>query len=148
MWCVAREISTFSLLRFYTLAYVSNTESSFMPTTVVSEQWLIHMQYVKIRCCRWRARPMLLIFNISQLKSMACCVAFTAWSTFSRFNTIPACDTETPAPDTLCYMGTQGPVKTSTALPTFRPMSILAKQLDGSRCHMVWWHNSAQAALC
>jgi len=25
-----------------------------------------------------------------------------------------------------------------TALPNFRPISIVAKWLDGSRCHLVW----------
>jgi len=32
--------------------------------------------------------------------------------------------------------------------PNFRPMSIVAKRLDGSRCHLVWWQASAQATLC
>jgi len=33
--------------------------------------------------------------------------------------------------------GTQLPLKRGTA-PTFRPMSIVAKRLDGSRCHLVY----------
>jgi len=33
-------------------------------------------------------------------------------------------------------MGTQLPLKRDTA-PTFRPMSIVTKRLDGSRCHLV-----------
>jgi len=32
--------------------------------------------------------------------------------------------------------------------PNFRPMSIMAKWLDGSRCHSVWRSASAQAKLC
>jgi len=28
--------------------------------------------------------------------------------------------------------------KRDTAAPNFRPMSVLAKRLDGSRCHLVW----------
>jgi len=28
--------------------------------------------------------------------------------------------------------------KKGTAAPTFWPMPIVAKQLDGSRCHLVW----------
>jgi len=23
--------------------------------------------------------------------------------------------------------------------PNFRPMSVVAKRLDGTRCHLVWW---------
>jgi len=34
-------------------------------------------------------------------------------------------------------MGTQLPPKWGTA-PNFRPMSIVAKRLDGSRCHLKW----------
>jgi len=30
----------------------------------------------------------------------------------------------------------------------FRPMSIVAKRLDGSRCHLVWRKASALATLC
>jgi len=29
------------------------------------------------------------------------------------------------------------PPKKGTAPPTFRPMSVVAKRLDGSRCHLV-----------
>jgi len=32
--------------------------------------------------------------------------------------------------------------------PNFRPMSIVAKRLHGSRCHLVWRYASAQATLC
>jgi len=39
------------------------------------------------------------------------------------------------------------PKKRDTA-PNFRPMSIVAKQLDGSRCHLVWLYASALASLC
>jgi len=31
--------------------------------------------------------------------------------------------------------GTQLPRKRDTAAPTFRPMSVVVKQLDGSGCH-------------
>ena len=37
--------------------------------------------------------------------------------------------------------------KKSTAAPTFRPMSIVAKRLDGSRCHLVRRQASAQGTL-
>jgi len=30
------------------------------------------------------------------------------------------------------------PPERGTAAPTFRPMSIVAKRLNGSRCHLVW----------
>ena len=32
--------------------------------------------------------------------------------------------------------------------PNFRPMFIVAKRLDGSRCHLVWRQASAYATLC
>jgi len=32
--------------------------------------------------------------------------------------------------------------------PNFRPMSIVAKRLDGQRCHSAWRYVSAQATLC
>ena len=44
-------------------------------------------------------------------------------------------------------MGTQLPQKGCTA-PNFPPMSIVAKRLDGSRCHLVRRWASAQATLC
>ena len=39
------------------------------------------------------------------------------------------------------------PPRRGTA-PNFRPISVVAKWLDGSRCHLVWRWASAQAALC
>jgi len=38
--------------------------------------------------------------------------------------------------------------KKGHSTPTFQPISIVAKQLDGSRCHLVWKYTSAQATLC
>jgi len=39
--------------------------------------------------------------------------------------------------------------KGGTAAPhTFRPMFIVAKRLDGSRCYLVWRYALAQAILC
>jgi len=35
-----------------------------------------------------------------------------------------------------------------TAAPTFWPMSIVVKRLDGSRCHLVWRYVSAHTTLC
>jgi len=37
--------------------------------------------------------------------------------------------------------------KTGTA-PNFWPISVVAKRLDGSRCHLVQWLASAEATLC
>jgi len=34
-------------------------------------------------------------------------------------------------------VGTQTPPQRATT-PNFRPMSVVAKQLDGWRCHLVW----------
>jgi len=39
------------------------------------------------------------------------------------------------------------PIKRGTAF-NFWPMSVVAKQLDGLRCHLVWKQASAQATLC
>ena len=35
-----------------------------------------------------------------------------------------------------------------TAAPTFWPMSIVVKRLDGSICHFVWQYVSVQTTLC
>ena len=40
-------------------------------------------------------------------------------------------------PITLCYRGTQLPPKEAET-PNFPPMSVVAKRLDGLRCHLVW----------
>jgi len=40
------------------------------------------------------------------------------------------------------------PKKGAEPLPNFRPMSIVAKLLDGSRWHLAWRWASAQATLC
>jgi len=33
-------------------------------------------------------------------------------------------------------------------VPQFRPMSVVAKWLDGPRCHLVWRYALAKATLC
>jgi len=40
------------------------------------------------------------------------------------------------------------PQKGAGPLPNFRPMSIVAKQLDGSRWHLTWRWALVQATLC
>jgi len=40
------------------------------------------------------------------------------------------------------------PQKGQSPLPNFRPMSIVAKQLDGSRWHLAWRWTLVQATLC
>jgi len=45
-------------------------------------------------------------------------------------------------------MGTQLPLPLGGTAPNFRPMSVVAKRLDGLRCHLVWRLASAQATLC
>jgi len=44
--------------------------------------------------------------------------------------------------------GHSSPQKGGTALPPFWPMSVVAKRLDGSRCHLAWKQASALATLC
>ena len=44
--------------------------------------------------------------------------------------------------------GDLAPPKRGTAPPHFRSMSIVAKWLDGSRCHLVWRYTSTQATSC
>ena len=40
------------------------------------------------------------------------------------------------------------PQKGRSSLPNFRLISIVAKRLDASRCHLVWMLASAQGTLC
>ena len=52
-----------------------------------------------------------------------------------------------PRPRRLCVRwGPSSHQKRGTA-PNFRPMSIVAKRLDGLRCYLVWRYASAQATL-
>jgi len=41
-------------------------------------------------------------------------------------------------PGDIVLDGAQLPQKRNTAAPTLRPMSIVAKRLDGSGCYLVW----------
>ena len=41
-------------------------------------------------------------------------------------------------PSDIVLDGDPAPLTRGTAPPTFRPMSLVAKRLDGSRCHLVW----------
>jgi len=45
-------------------------------------------------------------------------------------------------------MGIQLPLPRGAHSPNYRPMSVVAKRLDGSSCHLVWRYTSAQATLC
>jgi len=40
------------------------------------------------------------------------------------------------------------PQKGAEPLPNYRPISIVAKRLDASKCHLVWMLASAQETLC
>ena len=51
-------------------------------------------------------------------------------------------------PDHILLDGTQLSPQKGHSSPRFRPMSIVAKQLDRSRCHLVRRYASAQATLC
>ena len=44
--------------------------------------------------------------------------------------------------------GPSSPSPKGAQPPNFRPMSVVAKRLDGLRCHLVWRQASAQATLC
>jgi len=54
------------------------------------------------------------------------------------------------SPGTLCSMGTQPPLSRKGAKPppNFRPMSIVAKRLDGSRWNLTRRWALVQATLC
>jgi len=56
----------------------------------------------------------------------------------------------TPRPRRLCLRPRWGPSSPSYEghRPNFRPMSVVAKRLDGLKCHLVWRQTSAQATLC
>jgi len=53
-------------------------------------------------------------------------------------------------PGDFVFDGTQPsrPKKGTEPLPNFRPMSIMAKRLDGSRWHLAWWWDFVHATLC
>ena len=52
-------------------------------------------------------------------------------------------------PDHNCVRwGPSSPSPNGVEPPNFRPISVVAKWLDGSRCHLVWRKDSAQATLC
>jgi len=48
---------------------------------------------------------------------------------------------------TLCQMGAQLPSPKSAQPTNFRPMSVVAKWLDGSKCHLVGRYAPAQETL-
>jgi len=54
-------------------------------------------------------------------------------------------------PDNILLDGDPGalsPKRGQSPLPNFRPMSIVAKRLDGSRWHLTWRWDLVQATLC
>ena len=51
-------------------------------------------------------------------------------------------------PDDIMLDGDPAPLSKRGTAPNFRPMSVLAKQLHGLRCHLVWRSTSAQTTLC
>jgi len=56
-----------------------------------------------------------------------------------------------PRPRGLCVRwrpSLHSPTKGAESPANFRPISIVPKRLDASRCHWVWWLVSAQASLC
>ena len=54
-----------------------------------------------------------------------------------------------PRPRPQCVRWDPAPLPKNGAEPaSFRPMSVVAKRLDGSRCHLVRRSASAQAILC
>jgi len=53
-----------------------------------------------------------------------------------------------PWPQCVRWGPSPPPKKSDTTAPNFRPMCIVAKLLDGSRCHLVRRKASAQATLC
>jgi len=44
--------------------------------------------------------------------------------------------------------GDPAPPQKGAQTPNFRSMSVVAKQLDELRCHLVWRYSSAQATFC
>jgi len=56
-----------------------------------------------------------------------------------------------PQPRGLCVRSRPSPpspTKGAEPPPNFRPISIVPKRLDASRCHLVWMLASAQGTLC
>ena len=58
-----------------------------------------------------------------------------------------ACRQSRPWPRCVRWGPSPAPPK-GQSRPNFRPMSVVAKRLDGLRCHLVWRQASAQATLC
>ena len=99
----------------------------------------------KQHCARWDPAPppQKKAGTVPQFSVHVCCCQTSGWIKmplgmevgFSPGHTVLDAD---PAPL---------PLKRGTA-PTFRPMFIVVKRLDGSRCHLVRRKGSAQATLC
>jgi len=51
-------------------------------------------------------------------------------------------------PGHIVLEGTQLLLPNRVTAPNFRPMSVVAKRLNGLRCHLKRWQTSAQATLC
>ena len=51
-------------------------------------------------------------------------------------------------PTRICVRWGPSPLPTKGHSPNFRPMSVMAKRLDGSRCHLVGRQTVAQVTLC
>jgi len=74
-----------------------------------------------------------------------CCDQTAGW-----IKMLPTSHRGRPRPRPQCVRwGPSRPTqKKDTTAPNFRPMCIVAKLLDGSRCHLVRSKASAQATLC
>jgi len=94
-------------------------------------------------CVRWGPSPYPKRGGAPQLSAHVYCGQTAAWIKMQLGKEVGLglCDTvldeNTPAP----------PLKGHSP-HNFRPMSVVAKRLDGLRCHLVWRYILAQATLC
>jgi len=82
---------------------------------------------------------------LPQFSSHICCGQITGWIK------MPLGMEERPRPRRLCVRwgpSSLSPRRWGNPLPNFRPMSIVAKRLDGSKRHLVRTWALVQATLC
>jgi len=86
---------------------------------------------------------------LSCLSVLSVCLSvcdFTVLWTNSWVDQDETLDARRPRTRHIVLDGDPAPPKSGTA-PNFRPMSVVAKWLDGLRCHLAWRYASAEATL-
>jgi len=87
----------------------------------------------RLHCVRWGYPAPPKGHSSPPISAHVCCGQTAGWMKMSLGMEVGLCPGHTvldgdPAP----------PSKKGGTAPNFRPMSVVAKRLDGSRCHLVW----------